>query len=42
MSGESEEIDVSEALARLNRLFRESAAEGSEIPVESIVEAVLQ
>ena len=42
MSGESEEIDVSEALARLNRLFRESAAEGTQIPVESIVEAVLQ
>ena len=42
MSGESEEIDVSEALARLNRLFRESAAEGTQLPVESIVEAVLQ
>ena len=42
MSGEGEEIDHSEALARLNRLFRESAAEGTQIPVESIVEAVLQ
>ena len=38
MSGESEEIDVSEALARLNRLFRESAAEGTQIPVEAVLQ----
>ena len=42
MSGENEEIDAGEALVRLNRLFSESAAEGRQIPIESIVEAVLQ
>jgi len=42
MSGESEEIDAGEALDRLNTLFRESAEAGREIPIEAIVEAVLQ
>jgi len=42
MSGESEEIDAGEALARLNTLFRESAEAGREIPIETIVEVVLQ
>ena len=42
MSGESEEIAAGEALDRLNTLFRESAEAGREIPIEAIVEAVLQ
>jgi hypothetical protein len=42
MSGESEEIDAGEALDRLNTLFRESAEASREIPIEAIVEAVLQ
>ena len=42
MSGESEEIDAGEALDRLNTLFRESAEAGREIPIDAIVEAVLQ
>ena len=42
MSGESEEIDAGEALARLNTLFRESAEAGRETPIDTIVVVVLQ